>query len=201
MTRRLTYLPLAAILTVFPALSEAGPPLICHQFQTAGGELLPWGSGSSWNNPDRRYDVQRLTSDVLRLLSPDAPVLTRMENLRRAAIYAVQNKQVADQLLQALIGRAASKPTAETSATALFDAGYLIEAYKQSTHMHQRPAPTEDGYAMVVRAITSAGGDATMEFAASLMTSGAQADAHVRRAKAAAASQPLLAQNIDNLWR
>jgi hypothetical protein len=201
MTRRLTHVFAAALLVAVPALSEAGPPLICHPFQTAGGELLPWGTGSSWNNPDGRYDVRRLTSDVLRLLSPEAPVLTRMENLRRAAIYAAQNKQAADQLLQALLGRAASDSAGPAHAAALFDAGYLVEAYKQSTHMHHRPAPSEDGYAMVLRAIAAAGGDATMEFGASLMTSGANADAHIRRARAAAASQPLLAQNIENLWR
>ena len=201
MTRRLTHMLAAAFLIAIPALSEAGPPLICHPFQTAGGELLPWGTGSSWNNPDGRYEVQRLTGDVLRLLTPEAPVLTRMENLRRAAIYAAQNKPAADQLLQALLVRASSGSTGAAHAAALFDAGYLVEAYKQSTHMHHRPAPAEDGYAMTVRAIAAAGGDATMEFAASLMTSGAQADAHVRRARAAAASQPLLAQNIENLWR
>jgi hypothetical protein len=189
----------AALLVALPAVSEAGPPLICHPFQTAGSELLPWGTGASWNNPDPRYDVQRLTADVLRLLTPDAPVLSRMENLRRAAIYTVQSQPVADQLLRALLARTES-PDGRVSATALFDAGYLVEAYKQSVHMHRRPAPSQDGYALVVRAI-AAGGNAEMEFAASLMTARPQADVHLRRARAAAASQPLLAQNLDSMWR
>ena len=197
--RRLIKILAAAVLIALPAVCEAGPPLICHPFQTSGSELLLWGAGASWNSPDPRYDVQRLTADVLRLLSPEAPVLSRMENLRRAAIYAVQSKEAADQLLQALLARADSAD-GRGNAAALFDAGYLIEAYKQSTHMHRRPAPTRDGYALVARAIAVNGGNAEMEFAASLMTTGAQADAHLRRAKAEAASQPLLGQNIDNLW-
>jgi hypothetical protein len=190
----------AATLVTLPARSEAGPPLICHPFQTSGSELLPWGDDPGWNSPDRRYDVQRLTTDVLRLLSPEAPVLARMENMRRAAIYAAQDARVADQLLQALVTRASSSD-GRARANALFDAGYLIESYKQSTHLHRRRAPTQDGYGMVLRAMTLNGSNAVMEFAASLMTSGAQAQAHLSRAKATAASEPRLAENIENLWR
>lgn len=188
----------ATLLVVLPAIAEAGPPLICHPFQTSAAALLQWGPGNGWNSPDTRYDLQRLTPDLLRLLTPDTPVLARMENLRRAAIYAAQDGKTADQLLQALLARAADR---RAGAAALFDAGYLVEAYKQSTHMHKRPAPSQDGYAMVVRAIAAAGGSAEMEFAASLMTQGARADAHLRRARAAATTQPLLAQNIDSIWR
>ena len=94
-----TKMLLAALLLSAPSISEAGPPLICHPFQTARAELLPWGTGEGWNTPDRSYDVQRLPADMLRLLTADAPVLARMENMRRAAIYAAQDGRVADQLL------------------------------------------------------------------------------------------------------
>ena len=188
----------AAALIALPSAALAGPPLICHPFQTAGSELLPWAAGSGWNNPDPRYNLQRLQGDLLKLLGPDAPVLSRMENMRRAAIYAARDRQVAEQLLQTLLARAAA-PGAP--AAALFDAGYLIESYKQAAHLYRWAAPTTDGYSMVVRAIAASGGSAEMEFAASLMTQGAQADAHLRRARAAAGAQPLLAQNIDSLWK
>src|SRR5262245_13678539 len=138
-----------ALLLALPAASEAGPPLICHPFQTGSTALLPWGDGTGWNNPSRRYDVQRLTADTLRLLSEDAPVLTRMENLRRATIYAAQDAKVADQLLAAVIART---ETATPSAQALFDAGYLVESFKQAIHMLRAPAtPKADGYALVTR--------------------------------------------------
>src|SRR5262245_37087501 len=196
----LTKLFTALVLVAVPTVALAGPPLICHPFQTAGSELLPWGTGTSWNNPDPTYNVQRLRSDLLRLLTPEAPVIARMENMRRAAIYAAQDTRVADQVLQALIARASTVRTA-SDAAALFDAGYLIESYKQASHIHHQLPPAQDGYAMVVRAIAATGGNAEMEFAASLMTQGAQADAHLRRARAAAVAQPLLAKNIENLWR
>ena len=186
------------LLVALPSVALAGPPLICHPFQTAGDELLPWAAGPGWNNPDPKYNVQRLRADLLRLLTADAPVLARMENMRRAAIYAAKDKRVADELLQALIARASTSGSPSNPA-ALFDAGYLVESYKQASHLHGWGPPAEDGYAMVVRAIGASGGNAEMEFAASLMTQGAQADAHLRRARAAA--QPLLAKNIEAVWR
>jgi hypothetical protein len=194
----LTTVVAALVLVSLPSMALAGPPLICHPFQTTGSELLPWGAGTNWNNPDPRYDVRRLRADLLGLLTPETPVLARMENMRRAAIYAAQDKAAADELLQAVIARASAPAT--STAAALFDAGYLIESYKQAVHLHRRPAPTQDGYAMVVRAI-SATGSAEMEFAASLMTQGAPAEAHLRRARASAGSETLLAKNIENLWR
>lgn len=190
---------LAAVLLVAPVLAEAGPPLICHPFETAGGDLLPWGDGPGWNTPDRRYDVQRLTADTLRVLSSDAPILTRMENMRRAVIYATRAPHVADQLLLAVRARA-ERAHGAAAAAALFDAGYLIETYKQAAHLHRRSLST-DGYALVLRAIAASGGSAEMEFAASLMTRGATSQSHLQRARAAAADRPLLARNIDTLWR
>jgi hypothetical protein len=185
------------LLLVLPAISEAGPPLICHPFQTDDSTLLMWGDGPGWNTPNRRYDVRNLTADTLRLLSPDAPILTRMENLRRATIYASQNERVADELLSAVLARAQS---GTPSAQALFDAGYLIESFKQAAHM--LPAsrvPKVDGYAMVTRAIALGGPNAEMEFAASLMTTGETAQAHRRRAQAGAPTGSLLARNIASL--
>lgn len=198
--RVLNRLFVVAMLLAVPSISEAGPPLICHPFETGGGELLPWGDGPGWNTPDRRYDVQRLTGDTLRLLSADAPILTRMENMRRAVIYATTDPRVADQLLAAIRARAENAHGASAPA-ALFDAGYLVESYKQAAHLLGRALPTADGYALVQRAIAASGGSAAMEFAASLMTDGATARMHVKRARAATPQRSLLARNIDTLWR
>lgn len=196
---RLTRMFAVALLVAVPAISEAGPPLICHPFKTPDARLLTWGTGEGWNTPDQRYDVQRLTADLLGLLTPETPVLARMENMRRAAIYAGRDAAVARQLLQAVVARAAGDGA---PASALFDAGYLIESYKQAAHLHNGPPPTQDGYAMVVRAIAgSPSGRPEMEFAASLMTKGEQAQGHLRRARAAASSAPLLAANIESMWQ
>lgn len=184
------------LLLALPTISEAGPPLICHPFQTDGSPLLLWGDGSGWNTPHRAYDVQQLTRDTLRLLSSNSPVLTRMENLRRATIYASQNARVADELLAAVIART---QTETPNAQALFDAGYLIESFKQAAHMLPGRSPKTDGYALVARAIALAGPNAEMEFAASLMTTGEMAKAHRSRAQAGAPTGSLLARNIANL--
>ena len=189
-----------ALLAMLPTTAEAGPPLLCHPFQTtAGAALLPWGSGPGWNTPSPAYDIRRLPDDLQRLLSPDAPVLTRMENMRRAAIYAWDHPPVADQLIAALRART-SKATGRERALALFDAGYLLETYNQGAHRHRR-ATLQGGYEMVLSAIAMAGGSAEMEFAASLMTEGERAKGHLRRARTATPAEPLLARNIETLWR
>lgn len=193
-------LVVAASIGVLPAPAEAGPPLVCHPFQTTSAGLLQWGDGPGWNSPDPRYDTARLVDDMLRLLAPDAPVLVRMENMRRAAIYGARDGRAADALLAALVARTTANDGA-TSALVWFDAGYLIETYRQAAHLSRRRPPVQDGYAMVARAISMSEGDPAMEFAASLMTSGARAEAHLRRAQAGASQEPLLAQNIRSAWR
>jgi hypothetical protein len=187
---------LTALLTVLPSVVEAGPPLICHPFQTASGTpLLPWGSGPGWNTPDRTYDIRRLVDDTVSLLRPETPVLSRMEILRRAVIYASKDSSVAEQLLTALSKRAATNG----DRLAVFDAGYLIESVKQATHMFGRKVTTEDGYTLVLRAIAAGPSSPEMEFAAALMTEGPRSATHLSRARAAASAEPLLARNITNV--
>ena len=216
-TRSFTGVLLVVALTLaVPRLAEAGPPLICHPFDPGSQAVLPWGSGPAWNNPDNRYDVQQLTSDTLRLLTREAPVLARMENLRRATIYAAQDPRVANELLSAVLARALSSVSAGApDAQALFNAGYLIESYKQAAHMHRysmlapptaarwtlRSEPGGNGYSLVIRAMSLAGGSADMEFAASLMSEGTASANHRRRAAAAAAQGSLLARNLQNASR
>jgi hypothetical protein len=160
----------------------AGPPLICHPFVTGTAPVLPWTPGRDWNSPDPSYDVTALTADTLALLSPEAPVVARMENLRRATIYAAADPRVGAELLSAVIAR-----TEAPSATALawFDAGYLVETYRQYNLVHEhRMLPTPkgyeplltgsnaalDGYALVQKAADLAPElQAEIEFAASLM--------------------------------
>ncbi len=192
-----------------PAL--AGPPLICHPFVTDGAPLLPWAPGRDWNSPDPGYDVDALTADTLELLSADAPVLARMENLRRATIYAAKHQRVGAELLRAVVAR-----TEAPAATALawFDAGYLVETYRQYNLIHVHgmlPTPKGyepllvgasaalDGYALVQKAAELAPGRAPeLEFAASLMArDNAVGEEHRRRAAAAAQPTSLLARNLE----
>lgn len=211
---RRTVLSIVATLILLAAARavEAGPLLICHPFDAGPAALLPWGDGPGWNTPDRAYDVARLTSDVLDLLAPDAPILARMENLRRATIYASRDRQVASGLLAALVERTRGGAAGESrDPLAWFDAGYLAESYKQARlvsdwDMLSGPAraawtlgaePRVDGYAWVRTAIGLAGTSPEMEFAASLMTTGRVAAEHRRRAEAGVRAGTLLAKNLD----
>ena len=206
-------LKLVAGVVLFAAMSGtayAGPPLICHPFDAGSAALLPWTSAPGWKAPDPSYDVQKLTADTLRLLTPDAPILARMENLRRATIYAASDREVASELMAAVMGRAQSVEGARDP-LAQFDAGYLVESYRQATHIYKwdmltsaergkwtlRSEPTNvDGYALVTKAITMTGTNPEMEFAASLMKEGPVSTEHRRKALAGAKAGSLLARNL-----
>ena len=196
---------IAVLVTASPAF--AGPPLICNPFVTEGGKLIAWGTGSGWNTPDHSYDIRKLVADTTEALTPDTPVLTRMENLRRATIYAMRDPVIAEQLLGALMRRALSTTS---DAGAWFDAGYLVEAYRQGTHLRgERKTGSAawaavdetirvDGYGFVKKAIAMRGANAAMELAASLMTQGAVAEAHRTRA-AQAGPGTLVVKNLARL--
>lgn len=208
---------LAAALAVglgITSVSLAGPPLICHPFITAAGApLLPWAEGRGWRSPDPAYDVARLVDDTLALLSPDAPIVTRMENMRRATIYADAHPEAAAALLRAVVARTETAPSNRyAEALEWFDAGYLVETYRQldrtyehgmlpaeEPHVSLVPAElaTVDGYALVAKALALAPeAAAELEFAASLMTREPSTAAHRERAAAAAVPGSLLARNL-----
>jgi hypothetical protein len=194
MKRTLPVLLATGVIVSLPAPAEAGPPLICHAFDAGASPVLQWGRGEGWNTPDLSYDVRKLTADTLRLLSADAPILARMENMRRATIYAEKNRQVADELLAAVLARATPDARGVRSPMALFDAGYLIETYRQWNMLSQKL----DGYGLVKKAL-EAGPNPEIEFAASLMKEGSVSTDHRRRAEAGAVPGSLLAKNLRSL--
>ncbi len=196
-----------AIVLVSASPALAGPPLICIPFDTGSTKLLAWGADqSNWNAALPSYNLKALASDTLAVLEADPATLTRMENLRRATIYAMRDPVVAQEFLKTMVGRALS--TTPTAAT-WFDAGYVIEAFKQARHLRGANGAFDrtawaavdetlrvDGYGFVKKAIALGGPTAEMEFAASLMTQGAAATAHRSRAASAAARGSLLASNL-----
>ncbi|HYU46760.1 MAG TPA: hypothetical protein VEK84_11375 [Terriglobales bacterium] len=190
---------IVAILLGLTTSAQAGPPLICHPIEIGHAKSLPWvdwtqkGSGG--------YDLKNLTRDTLAILDPSAPVLVRMETLRRATLYARQDPQVAKELLTRLHARAANSDAAgHPEALAWFDVGYLAETYKQWIRKGEpNPAAGLDGYAWVKKAIGLRGQDPEMEFAAALVTlSGPESDhrEHVLKAMAGAKNDPILARNL-----
>jgi hypothetical protein len=202
-----------AALLFLAASAQAGPPLICHTIDIGQAKSLPW-INHGWNlSGTENYDLKNLVPDTLAILDSGAPVLVRMETLRRATLYARRDPQVARELLTKLFARATGTENAgHPDALALFDAGYLAECYKQwigrnlphmtdNLPMDPNPAANLDGYALVKKAIGLRGQDPEMEFAAALITiEGPQTDhqQHVLRATSGAKNDPLLAQNLKS---
>jgi hypothetical protein len=193
--------------------ASAGLPLVCNPFQTADdAKLLPWAQPAGRNTIDRHYDIERLTGDTLHLLSPDSPTLARMENLRRATIYASKNRHAANALLKSVLERTRqSSMSPQAEAVARFDAAYLVESYRQyGMTMEQdllgqfdKEYPTLraqvgalDGYALMQRAIDVTH-EPDMEYAASLMAHDREASArHRAAARAGAKAGSRLAANL-----
>src|SRR5262250_1173198 len=122
-------------LSLFAGAAVAGPPLICHSFEIDGAKSLPWVS-HDWNlSGGENYDTSKLVADTLAILDSSQVTLVHMETLRRATLYARKDRAAAKELIIRLIARAegtksASPATTQPSALAIFDAGYLTEAYK-----------------------------------------------------------------------
>ncbi len=203
-----------ATLTSLIALDQiaiAGPPLLCHPLEIGDARSLPWG-GSPWRAVKADYDLNRLVEDTLALLGPETPVIVRMETLRRATIYAVwamkdekvgypiKDLKVANELLSRLTDRVRdAEGKGRAQSLALFDAGYLVESYRQAAAVANIKESGLDGYAWVTKAIKLSGGDPEMEFAAALITLSPRRDTHrehLEKAVAGATNDPLLARNI-----
>jgi hypothetical protein len=189
-----------------------GPPLICHPIEIGGAKSLPWNNVNEWRSIKSDYDLNRLIDDTLALLTPETPVLVRMETLRRATVYAVwakrdrevgyevKNQKIADDLLARLMDRVRENVrTNRSTAAALFDAGYLTSCYQQAGyHSDFKPSTKLEGYHMVRKA-AGAGGNAEIEFAAALISQHPPQPAHrehLQKAIAGAGDGSLLARNI-----
>lgn len=190
----------AALVAAAVVPAFAGPPLICSRFDIGTAASLPWNVGPNWRGAVDTYDRSQLTSDTLALLTETTPVLVRMETLRRASIYAMTDRPVADALLTALVARAKKAGAGgQIDALSLFDAGYLAESYKQADAISPgigSLVSAIDGRAMVERSLALRGGDPAVAFAASLMTGGPAHANHLKTAQEGAKGDLLLAKNL-----
>ena len=197
-------LALTAFVAMFAAVSPAvaGPPLICHAFDIGNAKSLPWVS-HDWNlNGGENYATHELAKDTIAILDASQVTLVHMETLRRATLYARKDAQAARQLLLMVTARAeAAQNSGHSGALAVFDAGYLAEAYKQWLgEGGQNPANGTDGYGLVKKALEFRGNDGQMEFAAALVTLSGPArenQEHAQKAMDGAKSDALLARNLN----
>ena len=198
---RITLLSLLGFALSASFTIQAGPPLICHPYDIGSAQSLPWGHGHDtlgFDNPDQNYNTKQLTADTLKILDAGAPVIVRMEAMRRAALYGSNDHPSAATLLGTLKKRAeASSP----SALVLFDYGYFAETLKQIVWKYKEDLTRgADGYSFVKRALTMQPDSADMHFAAAVMTRHLQRSdylEHASRARAAK-SNALLVTNIHS---
>jgi len=196
---RIALTALAMLGAASPAF--AGPPLICHAFDIGNAKSLPWVS-HDWNlNGEENYDTRDLAKDTITILGASEVTLVHMETLRRATLYARKDAQAGKQLLLMVTARAeAAQNSGHPDALAVFDAGYLAEAYKQWLgEGGQNPANGMEGYALVKKALQLRGNDGQMEFAAALVTLSGPAretQEHAQKAIDGAKTDALLARNL-----
>lgn len=210
----LTLVALAATADV----ALAGPPLLCHPFDIGTAKSLTWDNSLGWQGRVGAANMKTLVADTEALLTPDTPVIVRMETLRRAALYASTDAQVATELFTRLQARASG---AKQGAIETFDAGYLTETFReisrspgdgwkrqdgaqvQSATLQSLLGKT-DGEAMVQQSLAASNGNPSIEFAAALIAAsykGRNADyiKHAQKARAGAAQDPLLTKNLNHI--
>ncbi len=215
-TRALCHgIALSALLLAAPAF--AGPPLLCHPFDTGGAPSLDWG-GKGWNQARADYPLDRLVANTEALLTPATPLIARMETLRRAAIYASRDGRVARDLAARLDARLAAASGNDARALAAFDAGYFRETVQDIVRLQGYDMPGVgkvdapalrrllaggDGSALIDEALALRPRDASLRFAAALVAAADQRKddhaTHVRLAQAGAAEDRLLAMNIAQI--
>ena len=207
---------LLAAALLFSSAALAGPPLLCHPFDTGGAASLPWGKG--WNVPDRGYDTARLSADTASLLGAQVPVIARMETLRRAAIYASADGTRLRGLAASLEARVGAAKTPQAKSLALFDAGYFAETLQDIARLQGYDMPgigkvdmaaikailaKGDGSVRIAQALRLRGDDAAMRFAAALVSAADQRKGdytlHARLARAGAGTDKLLARNLEQV--
>ncbi len=182
---------------------QAGPPILCHPINIGNANSLPTGNGPF--GYDRNYNRKNLLDDALRLLNSDMPVLVRMETLRRATLYVTRNlkgsysnedKALAFELLSHLMIRSTEAHNNNSNKKALFDAGYLMQCYREAGLLNGNK-----GYDWVQKANHLSGGNPEMEFALALMTKKniikIRKNKHLRMAKTGSEEGSLLALNLD----
>lgn len=204
---------------LFAAPVLAGPPLLCHPFDTAGAPTLEWG-GRGWNDARGDYDLARLGDRTETLLTAQTPVIARMETLRRAAIYASRDGDTLRDLSDRLQTRLKAAEGRDAKALALFDAGYFLETLQEIDRLQDYDMPgigwvdrqvlralltQPDGSTRIEEALALRPDDAGLRFAAALVATAdervSDVARHARLARAEADQDRLLALNIGLIDR
>lgn len=196
----------ALLLALLPLAAHAGAPLICHPYAIGDAPSLPTSNKDHFGL-SAAYDRNQVVNDTLRLLTPETPIIVRMETLRRAALYATNEMSAwrtnraygeADRVLALGLLQKLRERTQETTgpaqALALFDLGFYAETLR-----HTKLDPALDGYALLLKSAELRPNDADVQFALALASSSpkrAEHAAHLTLAQSGAKADTLLATNL-----
>lgn len=196
---------LAFVSALATTAAFAGSPLICHPYAVGNAKTLPDSEGD-WKGVNPAYDRRNLERDTIAALTPETPIIVRMETLRRAVIYATgglrqwdkgsytaDERTVAANLITKLRART-DKAKGQALALALFDLGFIAETFRQANL-----AQDIEGYNLMSRAAELRGPDPEIEFAlalASFRPVRPEHAQHLARAKAGSKPGTLLASNL-----
>ena len=184
---------------------RAGSPLGCFPYQIGDNKSLPWGTGAFDRATD--YDPANVVTDTLALLKTEKDTLTRMETLRRAAIYVSKDRARATELLAKLSWMALDAEATENkawAAGALFDAGLLAATYAQmgiDVGFKMGVADGLQGWAWVEKSLKYAPDDPAKQFAAALIRYDRKGSSEPYLARAVADAEPgsRLARSIESI--
>lgn len=210
---RSAVLSLALVALATPAV--AGPPLLCHPYDTGNARSLPWDGTRGWSGDLPDYELERLIADTDALLTPSTPVIARMETLRRASLYASRDRAIARELLTRLVARAkAADAKGAPDALAWLDAAYVAGAFHQISMLGNNAGFREravaarealgdlDAYTLIQRGIAVRAEDPALHFAAALIASDRNRQAyrtHAEKARKGVRQDALLARNIGHV--
>ena len=214
-TRIPPLLAFATMLIGTPA--SAGVLLVCHSYDIGDARSLPWKDSLNWSAERPDYDLQHLVTDTEALLTPTTAIVVRLETLRRAAIYASHDRDLATRLLDRLSARVDSSRRAGRADTlALVDAAYLSATFRQlallgpDADFRQRAANVlplgqrDDALRLIEEAVLQRPADPAVGFAAALIAWGWNQPKFYQYAhdtRVSAARDPLVARNVALLPR
>jgi hypothetical protein len=213
MTKKTAWLSFALVACAAVRLAAVDAPLLFAVLDIGSAQSLPWTAPANYLGIRDDYDVHHVVADTSALLTPATPTIVRMETLRRAAVYASRDREVARQLVAFVVGRVTVLPTpGPPEPIALFDAGYVIEVLKELQEFGlntktlwaldrtivgiTRPY---DGRALLEQSAALCPGDGSIQLALALLTPSSVPNPHLRQAQAAAEHDALLANSMARL--
>ena len=174
-----------AVLAVLALALRPSPPLLCNPFDIGSARSLPWDGTRAFWQGRADYRLENLVADTEALLTPSTPVIVRMETLRRAAIYASADGEVAKPALCEARRTAASVAQARRTPRrprALRLRVLRPKTYRQIAELDRgmsefrgrgpalrKAIGSGDGYALIKKTFGKPTTDPAVEFAAALM--------------------------------